>query len=330
MTEAHGNKSPKPTIQWVRSIVQKNTSIFLIYGLIIFLSAISAIFVEDFRKPVNLFNILRQSVPLGLLAIGQTAVLLTGGMDISQEMVARIVGLVVATSFAASGGNPVLILPLVLAGIFIGVVLGTVNGVLITQTHGVSFIITFGMSFILRGLSLAIARTPIRGVPEIYTKLYYATVGNFPVNLILMALIWFLVWVFFTRTRVGRNIYAVGGSEHIARLATIRVNWTLIVTYIISSGFSALAGLFLLSRMGIGDPSAAAGMTFQAIVACAVGGISLYGGKGSIIGTLGGTLLITLLSNIFNLFQINVYYQQLLLGVIVLIAVAAYKTERSA
>ena len=330
MTEAHRKRTSNSSLQWMRSIIQNNTSIFLIYGLIILLSAVSAIFVEDFRKPVNLFNVLRQSVPLGLLAIGQTAVLLTGGMDISQEMVARIVGLVVATSFAASGGNPALILPLVLAGIAIGVLLGTINGLLITQTHGVSFIITFGMSFILRGLNLAIARTPIRGVPQVYTELYYATIGNFPINLFLMALIWFLVWVFFTRTRLGRNIYAVGGSEHIARLATIRVNWTLIVTYIISSGFSALAGLFLLSRMGIGDPSAAEGMTFQAIVACAVGGISLYGGKGSIIGTLGGTLLITLLSNIFNLFQINVYYQQLLLGVIVLIAVAAYKTERSA
>jgi len=320
----------KPTILRIQSIVQKNSSIFLIYGLIILLSVISAIFVEDFRKPVNLFNILRQSVPLGLLAIGQTAVLLTGGMDISQEMVARIVGLVVATSFAASNSNPALIFPLVLGGIAIGVILGGLNGLLITQTHGVSFIITFGMSFILRGLNLAIARTPIRGVPDIFTELYYATIGNFPINLLLMALIWFLVWVFFTKTRPGRNIYAVGGSEHIARLATIRVNWTLIITYIISSGFSALAGLFLLSRMGIGDPSAAEGMTFQAIVACAVGGISLYGGKGSVIGTLGGTLLITLLSNIFNLFQINVYYQQLLLGVIVLIAVAAYKTERSA
>ena len=329
MVEAQAKKTANSSIQWMRSIVQKNTSIFLIYGLIILLSIISAIFDEDFRTPINLFNILRQSVPLGLLAIGQTAVLLTGGMDISQEMVARIVGLVVATTFAASGGNPALILPLVLAGIAIGVVLGTINGVLITQTHGVSFIITFGMAFILRGLNLAIARTPIRGVPQIYTELYYATIGNFPFNLILMALIWFFVWVFFTRTRMGRDIYAVGGSEHIARLATIRVNWTLIVTYIISSGFSALAGLFLLSRMGIGDPSAAEGMTFQAIVACAVGGISLYGGKGSIIGTLGGTLLITLLSNLFNLFQINVYYQQLLLGVIVLVAVAAYKSARS-
>jgi ribose transport system permease protein len=309
------------------TFVRNNGPILLIYTIIILLAATASIFSDNFLRSSNLLNILRQSIVLGLLAIGQSTVLLTGGMDISVEMVARLVGLVVATIFAAYDSDPALILPLVLLGVGMGAVLGGINGLLITRTHAVPFIITFGTFFILRGINLAISTTPIRGIPNAYLAVYDAKIGSVPVNVIVMALIWLAVWIFFTRTRPGRSIYAVGGSERIARLSAIRVKRTLVLTYIISSVFAALAGLFLLSRTGVGDPNAADGMTFQSIVAAAVGGISLYGGRGSLIGTLGGVLLLTLLANVFNLMQVNIFYQQLLLGVIVLIAVAAYKTK---
>lgn len=312
--------------QW-SAFVRNNGPVLLIYGFIVALAVVASIFSDRFLTTFNMVNILRQSIVLGLLAIGQTAVLLTGGMDISLEMVARLVGLVVATLFAASGSNPAMILPLVMLGITIGVVLGTINGLLITQTHAVPFIITFGTYFILRGINLAISTTPIRGIPDAYLRVYDAQIGIVPVNVIVMALVWYGVWIFFNRTRAGRNVYAVGGSERIARLSAIKVNWGLMSAYIISSVFAALAGLFLLARTGVGDPNAADGMTFQSIVASAVGGISLYGGRGSLIGTLGGVLLLTLLSNVFNLMQVNIFYQQLLLGVIVLVAVASYKTK---
>jgi len=310
------------------AFIRNNASVLLIYLFILLLIIIGSIYSDRFLTASNMLNIMRQSIVLGLIAIGQTAVLLTGGMDISQEMVARLVGLVVATLFAASDSNPAMILPLVLLGIGMGVTLGWFNGLIITRTHAVPFIITFGVSFILRGINLAISTTPIRGIPDAYLKVYDAKIGIVPVNVIVMALVWFLVWVFMTRSRLGRGIYAVGGSERIAQLSAIRVKPTIIRAYVISSGFAALAGLFLLARTGVGDPSAAEGMTFQAIVASAIGGISLYGGRGSIFGTLGGVILLTLLGNFFNLMQVNVYYQQLLLGVIVLIAVAAYKSKR--
>jgi ribose transport system permease protein len=301
--------------------------VILIYVFIVLLGVIASIKSDRFLTASNMVNILRQSIVLGLLVIGQSAVLLTGGMDISVEMVARIVGLVVATLFAVSGSNPGMIFPLVLLGIGIGVVLGGINGLLITRTHAVPFIITFGTYFILRGISLAISTTPIRGVPDAYLNLYDAKIGIIPWNVIGMAFIWIIVWLFFTRTQPGRNIYAVGGSERIARLSAIKVNWTLVSAYIMSSVFAALAGLFLLARTGVGDPNAAAGMTFQSMVASAVGGVSLYGGRGSTFGMLGGVLLLTLLTNFFNLTQVNIFFQQLLLGAIVLIAVAAYKSK---
>ncbi len=313
---------------WKSAFIRNNASVLLIYLFILLLVVIGSIYSDRFLTASNMVNILRQSIVLGLLAIGQTIVLLTGGMDISQEMVARLVGLTVATIFAAFDSNPALIIPLVLLGVVLGVFIGGVNGLLITQTHAAPFIITFGVAFILRGINLAISSTPIRGIPSAYLEVYSAKIGIVPVNVIVMGLIWLLAWVFTTRTLLGRRIFAVGGSERIAQLSAIRVRGTVVRAYIISSIFAALAGLFLLARTGVGDPSAAEGMTFQAIVASAIGAISLYGGRGSIFGTLGGVILLTLLGNFFNLMQVNIYYQQLLLGVIVLIAVAGYKSKR--
>lgn len=315
--------------QW-STFVRNNASILLIYGIILLVVGAAAVLNENFRTPSNLLNILRQSIILGLIAIGQSVVILTGGIDMSVAQVGRIVGLVVATIFAAQQSNPVLILPLILLGLLIGTILGGLTGILITQTHANPFIITFGIASILRGVNLAISTTPIRGIPKPYLQIYEAKIGIIPVNVIIMALIWVAAYLITTRTRNGRALYAVGGSERVARLSAIRYNRTLILAYVFSAFCAALAGLFLLARTGVGDPSAAEGMDFQSIVAVALGGISLYGGKGSIIGTLGGVLLIAALSNVFNLLQVNIYYQQLFLGLIVLITVAAYKSPRSA
>lgn len=329
VTFEDANAQDAPRSSQLIAFVRKNASIFLIYGIIILITSGAAIFSESFRTPSNMANILRQSIILGLLAIGQSIVILTGGMDISIDMMARTVALTIATLFAFYNSDPSLILPLILLGVVIGVFIGGVNGLLITRTHANPFIITFGVAFILRGINLAISTTPIRGVPKEFLLIYNTKIGILAVNVIVMALVWFLVWLFTTRTRLGRALYAVGGSPRIARLSAIRVNRTLVWAYVLSGFFAALAGLFVLSRMGVGDPGTAEGMTFQSIVAVAVGGISLYGGRGSMIGTLGGVLLLTILANVFNLIQVNIYYQQLLLGLVVLIAVAAYRTPRT-
>jgi ribose/xylose/arabinose/galactoside ABC-type transport system permease subunit len=121
----------------------------------------------------------------------------------------------------------------------------------------------------------------------------------------------------------------VGGSERVARLSAIKINWSLIMAYVFCAACAALAGLFILARTGVGDPNTAEGLDFQSVVAVALGGISLYGGKGSLLGSLGGVLLLAMISNVFSLLQVNIYYQQLLLGLVVLLAVAIYKSPRS-
>lgn len=311
-------------------LARNNLSVLLIYGIIVLMVIGTSVLNPDFRTASNLFNILRQSIVIGLIAIGQSMVVLTGGMDFSVAMIARIVGLVVATIFLASSSSVGLIIPLILLGLLIGAALGVFNGFVITETHANPFIITFGIANILRGVNLAISSTPIRGVPAAFLQIYDAKIGIVPVNVIVMALVWLAAWIFLARTKPGRAIFAVGGSERVARLSALKVNWTLAMTYVISATFAALAGLFLLSRTGVGNPSAAEGMEFQSVVAVALGGISLYGGKGSILGTLGGVLMLVILNNVFSLMQVNIYYQQLVLGLVVLIAVAAYKSPRSA
>lgn len=315
----------------MRQVVQflrNNKAVVLIYIIILIVAGLTAAFSEVFRSPANIMNIFRQSIALGLLAIGQSVVILTGGMDVSTSQIARIVCLVVATFFALTESNPAMIIPLIALGIVIGVILGGLNGILITRTHAVPFIITLGMASVLRGVNLAISTTPIRGVPSEYLQIYNAKIGIVPINVLAFGAVWILAWLVMTRTRMGRSIYAVGGSERIAQLSAIRINRSLVLAYVISGLFAALAGLMLLSRMGVGDPSAAEGMDFQSVAAVALGGISLYGGKGSILGTLGGVLLLTMMSNVFVLMQIDIYFQTLVLGTVMLIAVAAYKATR--
>lgn len=225
LEQARNNSS----VRWVKqsAFIRNNASVLLIYFFILVLIAIGSTYSDRFLTATNLVNIMRQSIVLGLIAIGQTAVLLTGGMDISQEMVARLVGLTMATIFATNESNPALIIPLLGLGIAIGVALGWFNGILITRTHAAPFIITFGMAFILRGVNFAISNIPIRGIPPEYLKIYEAKIVldfidlKIPLNVIAMLLVWCLVWVFTTRSRFGRDIYAVGGSARVAQLAGI-------------------------------------------------------------------------------------------------------------
>jgi ribose transport system permease protein len=319
-------KISMPSLREWSAFARNNASTILIYGLVILVGGSASILSETFRHPANLISILRQSIILGLASIGQSIVVLTGGIDMSIGLIARIVALTVATFF---GGQSTLILPMVLLGLGLGAVIGGINGTLVTRTHANPFIITFGMASILRAINLAIATDPIRGIPTPYLQIYDATVGILPINVIVMGLVWIGAWLITARTRFGRALFAVGGSERVARLSAINVSRTQVLAYAASGICGALVGLFVLSRTGVGDPNTAEGLEFQSIVAVALGGIRLYGGKGSIIGTLGGVLLLAIVSNVFNILQVSVFYQQLMLGLIVLIAVAAYKSSRS-
>jgi ribose transport system permease protein len=300
-------------------------SIVFIYALVVLVVVGAGLYSERFRDPGNLTNVLRQTIVLGLLAMGQSVVILAGGIDMSVALVARVSTLIVAVLF---GGNDALILPLVVLGLAIGGGLGLVNGLIITRVYASPFIVTFGMFSILSGIALAIASSPVGKIPASYLTLYDASVGPVPLSVLGMAVLWVAAWLFTRRTRFGRALYAVGGSQRVARLSAINVSRTLVGAYVLSGVCSAAGGLFILARTGVGDPKMADGLDFQSIVAVALGGISLSGGRGSMLGTLGGVLLLGVVANMFNILQVDSFFQQLILGLVVLITVATYRTNK--
>jgi ribose/xylose/arabinose/galactoside ABC-type transport system permease subunit len=301
-------------------------SIVFIYALVLLVGVGAGIYSERFRDPGNLTNVLRQTIVLGLLAIGQSLVILAGGIDMSVALIARVSTLIVAVLFS---GNDALIVPLVALGLLIGAGLGLVNGLIITRVYASPFIVTFGMFSILNGISLAIASSPVGKIPPSFLTVYDASLGPLPVSVIAMALVWAGAWLLSSRTRFGRALYAVGGSQRVARLSAINVSRVLLVAYILSGLCGAAGGLFILARTGVGDPKMAEGLEFQSIVAVALGGISLSGGRGSILGTLGGVLLLGVVANMFNILQVDSFFQQLILGLVVLITVATYRTGKA-
>jgi ribose transport system permease protein len=301
-------------------------SIVFIYALVLLVGIGAGLYSERFRDPGNLSNVLRQTIVLGLLAIGQSLVILAGGIDMSIALIARVSTLIVAVQF---GGNDSLILPLMALGLCIGAVLGLINGLIITRVYASPFIVTFGMFSILNGIALAISSSPVGKIPPAYLSLYDATLGPLPISVVGMALLWAGAWLLTSRTRFGRALFAVGGSQRVARLSAINVSRTLIVAYVLSGLCGAAGGLFILARTGVGDPKMAEGLEFQSIVAVALGGISLSGGRGSLLGTLGGVLLLGVVANMFNILQVDSFFQQLILGLVVLVTVATYRTAKA-
>lgn len=303
--------------------LRRSGAVLLIYALAVAAYAYTAVRSPSFRDPAYLNVVLRQSIVLGLAAIGQMVVILTGGIDMSIGMIARIVVLVVALNF---NGQDSMVLPLIALGLGLGAGIGLLNGILITRVHAVPFILTLGTFGILTGISLVVASSPVGLIPATYLSIYDARIGPMTACVIGIVAVWVLTWIVINRTRFGRALFAVGGSPEIARRAAINVRRTQVLAYTVSGFCGAAGGLFLLARSGVGDPSAAAGLEFQSIVAVALGGTSLYGGRGSVVGVLGAVLLLTMISSVFDTLQISVFYQQLVLGALVLLAVAGYKT----
>jgi ribose transport system permease protein len=315
-----------PTARLIGGRIRVDGSIMFIYALVLLVSIGASVYSGRFRDPGNLTNVLRQTIVLGLLAVGQSIVILAGGIDMSVALVARLSTLVVAVLF---GGNDALILPLIALGLAIGAILGLINGLIITRVYASPFIVTFGMFSILSGISLAIASSPVGKIPPAYLTIYDASIGPLPVSVLGMAGVWFAAWLLTNRTRFGRALFAVGGSQRVAQLSAINVPRTLVGAYVLSGVCAAAGGLFILARTGVGDPKMADGLDFQSIVAVALGGISLSGGRGSVLGTLGGVLLLGVVANMFNILQVDSFFQQLILGLVVLITVATYRTGKA-
>jgi ribose transport system permease protein len=296
-----------------------------VYVLIVVLVVYASATNESFRTWQNAVNVLQQSIILGLVAIGQAFVVLSGGIDFS---VGAVVKITVVVGAIAMNGHDGRIAPAALACVAVGAAVGLANGLVVTQLDANPFIVTFGMEGVLRGIVLTISTAPIGLASSGFLRLYDGSLGTLPYSVLAMAVVWAAAWVVAARTPFGRRVYAVGGNEEVARLAGIPVGRVRVAVYVLSGVLAALAGLYTLARSGVGDPTAGDGLEFDSITAVALGGTSLYGGLGGIVGTLGGVLLLTLVGNVFNLLQISSWYQGMLKGAIILLAVALYRQRR--
>src|SRR5690554_2844141 len=267
----------------------------------------------------NMTIVLRQVSINGVLAIGVTFVIITGGIDLSLGSVVALAG-VVAALFAHPGEYP-LIVPIGLA-LLVGAGIGGLNGLVITRGRVASFIVTLGMMTIARGLALVFSEgRPVTNLSEAFNAIGGGNLAGIPIPIVVFVLVIILATILLNHTRIGRYMYAVGGNEKAAYASGVRVNAVKMAAYVICSGLAALAGIVLASRINTGQPNAGVAYELDAIAAVVIGGTSLAGGIGTIGGTVLGVLLIGVINNGLDLMNISSYYQQIIKGIIIIVAV---------
>jgi inositol transport system permease protein len=272
----------------------------------------------NFLTAANLVNVVRQIALNGILAVGVTFVLLTGGVDLSLGSVVALAG-VIAAGFAHPGDYPAAVA--VLMGILAGTACGATNGLLVTRGRVAPFIVTLGMMTVARGLALvASGGRPVSNMSPALTRLAGDLFG-LPVPVLILAAVSLASWIFLGNTRLGRYVYAVGGNENAARAAGIEVGRVKMFAYTLCGAFAGLAGVVLAARITTGQPNAGVAYELDAIAAVVIGGTSLSGGVGSIGGTLSGVLLMGVINNGLDLLNVSSYYQQIIKGVIIVGAV---------
>jgi ribose/xylose/arabinose/galactoside ABC-type transport system permease subunit len=302
--------------------LRRNVPVLIVYGLILLMVIFGWANSDRFLTDRNVLNLLRQTAFLGMLAIGQTLVILMGGIDLSVGSLIKLSVLIAAMVMNGSSENT---FAAIVAAVALGVVVGSLHALAITRLNIAPFIVTLGTYSIIRGIAFSITTTPIgRASPE-WVTFYDQKLG--PLYVLIVNFLVLLLGAIFmlSRTPFGRYIYAIGGSEQVARLSGIRINRIKFGVYVLCSVLASLTGLLLLSRYGIGDPVVGDGLELQSITAVILGGTSLFGGRGGMIGTLGGVLLLGLTGNLLVVLNANQWIRDLIQGAVILIAVALYK-----
>jgi len=293
------------------------------YGVIVVLSLLIGIFSllsPAFLTVTNIINIARQVSMLGIVSVGVTFVMISGGMDLSVGAQVSLVGMISAWSMLHMGISPVLAAFL---GIFTGVFLGFLNGFIAIRMKIHPLIVTLASMTIFRGISYIICGgLPIFGFPESFTVLGQGYLGVIPIPVIVLVLAVILGSFILNSTYFGRYFYAMGGNEEAARLSGISINKLKVAVYTISGFFAGISGVILLSRVNSAQPNAATGYEFDVMTAAVLGGISIKGGEGKIIGVFIGVLIMGVLSNGLILMNVGDYYQNVIKGLVLILAVA--------
>ncbi len=299
-----------------KDLLQKFGPLIALLLIVVIITIIN----PSFMTTTNILNVLRQVSISALIAFGMTFIILTGGIDLSVGSTLALTGAVAATMLA-SGMDPILT---ILIALLLGAILGAINGVIIAKGKVAPFIATLATMTIYRGLTLVYTEgRPVSGLGDSTTfqmlgKGYFLGI---PVPVVTMILAFFALWFIMHKTTFGRRVYAVGGNEGAARLSGINTDRVKIMVYSLTGMLAALSALILTSRLNSAQPTAGTSYELDAIAAVVLGGTSLTGGRGWIFGTLVGALIIGVLNNGLNLIGVSSFFQQVVKGAVILIAV---------
>jgi len=299
-----------------------------IIGLVLF-SIIISFLSDRFMTWSNMFNVFRQTSVNAIIAAGMTFVILTGGIDLSVGSTLAISGAVAA--FLLASGSPAFVA--VLAALAIGMAIGMMNGFIISKGKLQPFIVTLATMTVFRGATLVFTDgKPISAGYEANAEAF-SNIGNgytmgIPNPIIIMALIFGVCYFILKHTTIGRYVYSTGGNEEATQLSGVSVHRVKLFVYGMSGFLAAMGGIVITSRLSSAQPTAGTGYELDAIAAVVLGGTSLAGGVGSVLGTIVGALIIGILNNALNLLNVTSYYQLLAKGLVILVAVLLDQKEK--
>lgn len=288
-------------------------------GLAIVLAVALSFLSPFFLTERNIFNILDQSVVIGIVAVGMTFVILTGGIDLSVGAVFGVTGVILALllkEFPIALSIPLAVLA--------GAGIGLFSGVLIAVFGLAPFVVTLGVMAIGRSLSFIFSgQRSLSGLPPELSDLVFSSFLGIPTNVLFLIVLYLCAWGYLTYTKGGRTIYAVGSNIEAARAAGLNTTFYSILPYVVSGALAAVAVTFSLAQIMSADPLAGNQLELDAIAAVVIGGASLYGGRGSIIGTLLGVLIMVMIRNGLNLMGVSPFWQGTAIGAIIILALLA-------
>ena len=302
-------------------IYNKFGTLAILVVLIIICSFLSSVFLSQ----INIINLLVQTAVVTIIACGITLLVITGNTDLSAGSMVALAGCIAVGTFKnmTEAGSGVILSGAAGIGLALlaSLALYGLSGIIITRYRAPAFIVTLAVSTGARGLALMYTKARVIVPIGSIANIGFGRVGFVPIPVIAMVIIAIITWIILKQTRLGKYLYAIGGNREAATAAGINTNAVIIQAYLIYAVFVTIAGVIFMARLNSGQPSEAVGLEFKAITAAIIGGTSLAGGIGTVTGTIIGSMIIGIISNILTLLHVQSYYQQIITGVVIVLAV---------
>lgn len=322
------DKDQAQVLQRRRTMVAEFYSKYGMFAILLLIILMAAALNENFIKIANLLNILRTMSSIGLAAFGMTFILILGMIDLSVGSVMALAGCVACVITKNTG----LVIPAILIGVLIGGAFGLLNGAIVTGFGIPAFIMTLATQNIARGISLLITNGGrVIQMGDDFRILGQGYIFNvIPIPIVIMFAFLLISHIVLTKTTFGCHVFAAGGNPYAAKVSNVNVTFTVLMSFLINGLFVGLAGVMLMSRLYTGLPDGATGYEFSAVTAVVVGGTSLMGGTGSVLGTFVGALIVAIIDNVVILQGIDIYWQYIIKGIVIALAVIVdFKTKAS-